>query len=107
MLLGSLMREAGTLVILAVTLIAAPAAADEATPAAPAAPAMQAPAASAAPAVQAPAAPAPAPVPRVAPVGAPYWMPYMPPAVTERRSKGMMVMGIALWGAGGIATGIG
>jgi hypothetical protein len=59
---------------------------------------------------QMPPAPNVAPAaPYAAPYAPPYgfWAPYPQAPVTERRSKGMMITGIAMWGAAGVATGVG
>jgi hypothetical protein len=63
------------------------------------------------PAAPQPASPTAAPPPMM-PYAVPYvpygyWAPYPQAPVTERRSKGMMITGIVLWGASGVATVVG
>jgi hypothetical protein len=84
------MRSPAALLVLAASLVALPAAAEESPLAAPAVPAVVA-----------------APVPYAAPysVPPPWWA--LPLPVTERRSKGMMITGTIFFGVGGVVTIIG
>jgi hypothetical protein len=114
------MRLPAAFVAVAATLAAAPAVAQQPPAPPPAAPAVaqQPPAAPAPPPAAAPPfAPAPWGAPQAygmpyagqpyAPYGSPWAPPPYQPPVTERRSTGMMVAAIVLWGAGAVATVIG